>query len=227
MTDQELKDLIASLAVAQKETDKQIKENGKQLKETDKQIKETAEQLKETDKQLKETDKQIALLSKEQKETGQQLKELGRQLGGLGNKFGSFTEGMAFPAMDKILRRRFGMETVASRVKSTRGGDSLELDVLAYSNGAENAAYIVEVKSHLREDGLQQMLDILKRFPNAFPEHADKRLYGILATVDAPDDLKARVLRAGIYLALIHDETFVLQTPDDFQPRCFTEPLLA
>ena len=192
MTDQELRDLIASIAVAQKETDKQIKE--------------TAEQLKNTDKQIN---------------------ELGWQLGGLGNKFGSFTEGMAFPAMDKILRQRFNMETVASRVKSTRGGDSLELDVLAYSNDAANAAYIVEVKSHLREDGLQQMLDILRRFPNAFPEHADKRLYGILAAVDVPDDLKARVLRAGIYLALIYGETFVLQTPDDLQPRCFTEPMLA
>ncbi len=114
------------------------------------------------------------------------------------------------------------METVALRAKSTHGGNSLEVDVLAYSNGSANAVYIVEVKSHLREDGLQQMLNTLAQFPHTFPEHADKRLYGILAVVDVPDALKARVLQAGVYLAMIHDENFILQTPDNFQPRCFS-----
>ena len=35
MTDEELKELVASLAVAQRETDRQLKETGRQLKETD------------------------------------------------------------------------------------------------------------------------------------------------------------------------------------------------
>lgn len=38
MTDQELKDLVASLAVAQRETDTQLKENAKQIKELGQQI---------------------------------------------------------------------------------------------------------------------------------------------------------------------------------------------
>jgi len=38
MTDQELKDLVASLAIANQETDKQMKETAKRIKETDKQI---------------------------------------------------------------------------------------------------------------------------------------------------------------------------------------------
>lgn len=39
MTDQELKDLVASLAVSQAETEKRFKETDKQFKETDKQLK--------------------------------------------------------------------------------------------------------------------------------------------------------------------------------------------
>ena len=39
MTDQELKDLVASLAVSQAETKKRFKETDKQFKETDKQLK--------------------------------------------------------------------------------------------------------------------------------------------------------------------------------------------
>ena len=38
MTDIELKDLVASLAIAQKETDRQLQETDKQLRELGKQI---------------------------------------------------------------------------------------------------------------------------------------------------------------------------------------------
>jgi len=186
MTDEELKALVASLAISQKET--------------------VAAQ-KETDKQLKETSKQ--------------LKELGKQIGGLGNKFGSFTEGMAFPSMKKILREHFGMSAIVTNLWSKHNGRSLELDVLAYSNGSHKIAYIVEVKSHLKEEGLQQMLDILRDFPEFFTDHADKQLYGILAAVNVPDNLRIKVLKSGIYLANIRDEHFELQVPEDFQARNF------
>ena len=188
MTDEELKDLVASLAVAQRETDRQ---------------------LKETDRQLKETDRQLR----------KQLKELGKQIGGLGEKFGGFTEGMALPSMTKILTENFGMEVVTPRVKVRKAGRSLELDVLAYANSECNAAYIVEIKSHLRPDGIEQLKNILEQFRHFFPEHADKALYGILAVVDAPEDLRQEALSAGIFMAGINDEQFKLEVPRNFQPK--------
>lgn len=183
---------------------------GRSQAETDRQLKQTDRHLKQTDRQLKQTDRQ--------------LKELGKQLGGLGDKFGSFTEGMAYPSMRKLLEERFGMNVVAPRVHARRNGHNFELDVLAYSNGGKDEVYVVEVKSHLRDDGLQQMLRILEQFPEFFPEHRDKKLYGILATVDAPDDLEAEVLRHGIYLARIHGDVFELRVPEGFEPRSFQAP---
>ena len=100
---------------------------------------------RETDRRLKEKLDRLAEESKErQRQTDRQLRELGQQIGGLGNKFGSFTEGLALPSMEKILRRRFGVDTVASNVRVSRGDRHLELDVLAYANGEVNAAYVVE-----------------------------------------------------------------------------------
>ena len=197
MTDEELKELVASLAVAQRETDRQLKETDRQLKETDRQ-------LKETDRQLRK-----------------QLKELGKQIGGLGEKFGGFTEGMALPSMTRILTETFGMEVVTPRVKVRKAGRSLELDVLAYANSECNAAYIVEIKSHLRPDGIEQIQNILEQFRHFFPEHADKALYGILAVVDAPDDLRQEALSAGIFMAGINDEQFKLEVPSNFQPKAW------
>jgi hypothetical protein len=128
--------LLAELTTAQKETDRQLKEVSQQQKETELLLKEVSQQQKENAQQQKETDKQ--------------LKELGKQIGGLGAKFGSFTEGLALPSMETILRQRFGMEVVSPSVRASKEGKHLEIDVLAYTNGELNTAYIVEVKSHAR-----------------------------------------------------------------------------
>ncbi len=45
MTDDELKDLVARLAIAQKETDRQLQETGLQLREIDKQLRELGKQI--------------------------------------------------------------------------------------------------------------------------------------------------------------------------------------
>ena len=133
MTDEELKTLVASLAIAQQET---------------------AQQIKETDKQQKETDKQ--------------LKELGKQIGGLGEKFGSFTEGLALPSMTKLLIERFGMEVISPSVRVKKQGENMEIDVLSYANSDINEAYVVEVKSHAREEAIAQLRNILERFRRFF-----------------------------------------------------------
>jgi len=239
MTDEELKELVASIAIAQKETDKQLRETDRHFaemrlvqqenekgfaelrlaqKENEKGFaelrlaqKETDKQLRETDRQLKETDRQLT----------KQLKELGKQIGGLGEKFGGFTEGMAFPSMSKILTEQFGMEVITPRVKARKGGDTLELDVFAYANSERNEAVVVEVKSHLRPEGIGQLRQILTKFRRFFPEHDDKKLYGMLAVVDAPDDLRQEALDEGFYLAGIHDQQFIIETPEGFVPKCW------
>ncbi len=164
---------------------------------------------KETDRQLKELGKQ----------TDRQLKELGKQIGGLGAKFSSFTEGLALPSMETILRQCFGMEVISPSVRVSKEGKHIEIDVLAYSNSDLNTAYIVEVKSHAREDSITQLKSILQRFRTFFPEHKNKQLYGILAAVDMSPELRQKTLQEGFYVARIHDQVFELDTPENFQPQ--------
>lgn len=214
MTDEELKALVASLAIAQKELITAQKETDKKFQETDKQFKETDKKFQETDKQFQETTKQF-------RETDKKLKELAQQIGGLGNKFGSFTEGMAFPAMQKLLTERFGMEAITTNYKVKRQNKLLELDVFAHANGEINQAFVVEVKSHVREEHIEQLLEQLRHLREFLPEHADKKLYGILAGVHIPEQVKQKVLKEGLYLATIHENNFCLQIPETFQARTF------
>jgi hypothetical protein len=199
--------LLAELATSQSELTAAQKETDLQLKETDLQLKEVSRQQKENAQQQKKTDRQ--------------LKELGKQIGGLGAKFGSFTEGLALPSMEKILRQRFGMKVVSPSVRASEDGKHIEIDVLAYTNGNLNTAYIVEVKSHAKEESITQLKSILQRFRTFFPEHKDKQLYGILAAVDMSPELREKTLQEGFYVARIHDQVFELDTPENFQPQSY------
>ncbi|WP_044033874.1 DUF3782 domain-containing protein, partial [Microcystis aeruginosa] len=118
-TSEDVWQILAELATAQAELTAAQKETDKQLKETDIILKEVSQQQKENAQQQKKTDRQ--------------LKELGQQIGGLGAKFGSFTEGLALPSMETILRQRFGMKVVSPSVRASEDGKHLEIDVLAYT----------------------------------------------------------------------------------------------
>lgn len=187
MTDQELRDLVASVVKTQAET---------------------AEQMKVTDRKLQET--------------GMQIKQVGKQIGELGNRFGSFTEGMALPSMEKILREQFGINDISPRRKAFRNGHTLEIDVFAYdSTGEKKDVYLVEIKSRLTEDAIKQMQNTIAEFPKFFRDLADHKIYGIIAAVDIPANLRAEVLKQGFYLARISDDTFRLKVPRGFKAKAF------
>jgi len=197
MTDQELRDFISELSVSTAELRKSQQETEKRQQEAARQI----------------------------EQTGKQIKQVNKQLGELGNKFGSFAEGMALPSMEKILRDHFKMDVVTPRATSRLNGRMIEIDVMAYDNGSRNELYIVEVKSHLTREGIDQILKTIEEFPKFFGAHRDRTVYGIIAAVDIPQNLRAEVLKEGLYLARIHDGAFELLTPKNFKPRAFTAPL--
>jgi hypothetical protein len=66
--------------------------------------------------------------------------------------------------METLLRERFSMEIISPSVRASKNGQHLEIDVLAYANGEINTAYVVEVKSHVREEAIKQLRSILECF---------------------------------------------------------------
>jgi hypothetical protein len=191
MTEQELKELLAEIAKNQAETAALQAE--------------TAAQMKETGRRMAETDKQI--------------KQVNKQLGELGNRLGGFTEGMAWPSMEKLLRQ-FGMNDVGLRRKFLRNGQTLEVDVFGWDNTrTRKEAYAVEVKSRLQKDAIERLLKTLAELPRFFSDLRDYHIYGVIAAVDIPENMRAEVLKRRLYLAQLADETFELLTPPHFKPQ--------
>ena len=63
--------------------------------------------------------------------------------------------------------------------------------------------------------------NIMANFRTFFPEHSDKRVFGIIAAVDMTTELKARVRALGFYTANIREDIFTLDVPDDFQAKAY------
>jgi hypothetical protein len=207
MTDQELKDYIVEIA----------RSVGGLRRESAERQKESAQRQKE----FVDLHKLHEEVAKEQKETARQIKQVNKQLGELGNKFGGFAEGMALPSMEKILLRDLGMTQFSPRHKATLNGRTIEIDVLAYDPVLRKEAYIIEVKSRLDQAGIDRLLKTIAEAPQFIPAIRGLKLYGIIAAVDIPDNVRDKVLKEGLYLARISDGTFTMQVPRGFKPKAF------
>ncbi|MBI4658793.1 MAG: DUF3782 domain-containing protein [Verrucomicrobia bacterium] len=158
-----------------------------------------------------------------QRRTEDTLREVTKQLGGLGNKFGSFTEGLAFASMRRVLTRHFHADEISFRRIVRRNGHEQEFDLIGIANGERQAVYVVEIKSELNEQELQKSLRKLRAFFDYFPIYRGLKLYGIISAVDVRGALADRVLHEGLYLATASDENFKLvKPPRGFKPKVFT-----
>ena len=216
MTDNELKELVASLAIAQKEMTISQKEMNIFQKELSVAQKETFDKVSILQKA---TFEEISAL---QADTWKQIKQVNKQLGELGNKWGTFTEGMALESIKKILLEKFKIQVTSQNYSKRMDGESIEIDVFGYENSLINTAVVVEIKSHLREDAVEQIENTMTNFPKFFPDHADKKLYGIIACVHAPENIKNVLRKKGIYLAVLHDDIFKLYPFKHFTPKDFS-----
>jgi hypothetical protein len=207
----ELREMFSEIARVQAENARYQAETTRQMRERDERME--AESRKR-DRQIAKTDRQIA-------KTDKQVAELRQHIGGLANKFGTYTEAFALPSMQQQLKDRFHIEAFAARVGRDRGGRSYEIDALGYSNTDRNEAFIVEIKSLLKFEGIDQVLRQLDQFFDFFPEHRGKELYGVLAVVDAVKGACEKAREEGLYVARISDGIFRFQVPDDFKPRSF------
>jgi hypothetical protein len=203
---------------------RRVDEEKRRAEDEKRRVEDEKRQAEAEEKRRIDEEKRRIEAEKRQKIADKETKALRELIGGLGNKFGSFTEGMAFPSMEKVLRKRFGMTTVTTRYKTQRDGETIEIDVLGLANGEINTVVVVEVKSHFKERDIEQMIRLMQRFTEFFPEHKGKKLFGIMGFVDGSEETRQMALKAGLYVAHIHDEIFDLDTKTSFTPRDFSQP---
>ncbi|MBA5249962.1 MAG: hypothetical protein FE834_10640 [Gammaproteobacteria bacterium] len=175
MTDQELKDLVASLAI--------------QSKITDKEIANLAIQSEKTDKQLAATDKKLA-------ETGKYIKKMSIELSGIGKTSGEITQEFFFSSLDKT-KQLSGVkfDSIGSNIRIRKAGKEHEMDIFL-ENG--NAVGIVEVKTKVRADDITQLQKTVQNFHQFHPKFKSTKIIPALAGKVFPELLQKQALKQGI-----------------------------
>jgi len=186
MTDDELKALVASLAVSQDRTDEQ-------MKRTDEQIKRTDEQMKRNDRMLTE-----------------KLDRMGITLGNIGQNQGDVAEEFFFQSLIKDNHLgKIHFDDVVKNMEKHRGQLQEEYD-LVMTNG--DAIAVVEVKYKAHKNDLDKLDRKMKHFKQLFPIYRAFKQYGAIAAFHINDDAKEEALRRGYFVLqrsgdLVHTES--------------------
>ncbi len=230
MNDHDLKDLVATtnrtiarLAdLAERADQRRQEEDERRRLEAEHQRQEDERRREESDRRWRELREEWQEeLRASRAEHDRMMRSLNREVARMQQKFGDYSESLAAPALTKVMRDRFHMTEIAQRVQALRNGNAIEIDMVGHANDRVNEVYIAEIKTKLRQDGVDQILEHLRVFPEFFPHHRGKELYGILAAIEAPADMQRQVLKKGIYLMLVSEDACELREPEGFQPRDF------
>jgi hypothetical protein len=221
--------LLAELATAQKETERRFQETDRILKEqsleTDRRLQETDRRLQETDRILKEqsleTDRRLQetdrILKQQSQKTDQQIKQVNQQLGKLGNRLGEFVEWQVRPSVVRLFRERgIDVHELQSDVSVKRIDGGLEIDLLVVN---ETEVVLVEVKSKLTQKDVDEHKERLDKFKRLMPRYQNMRALGAVAGMIVTDEVANYAYRQGLFVLAQSGESMMILNSPEFQPQ--------
>jgi hypothetical protein len=202
-----------------RETEHQFQETERQFQETERQFQENDRKIKEarteTERRIRDAREQT---ERQFRETDRKIQEVSEQIGNLGNRLGEFVEGLVAPALVRLFQARGIQVDGLSRDHSRRNQNlnlAAQIDLLV-TNG--DVCIVVEVKSKLSIDDVNEHLERMNKFKPLFPEYADKKAYGSVAAMVIPDDVAKYAYRKGFFVLAQQGETVVILNDETFKP---------
>ncbi len=208
---EEIKNILKEVALLQKQNEAERKN----MQECDVEMRKSMSEMRESITRIGER------IEAMQTRTDRQIAQVNKQIGEIGNKWGTFTEGLSIASIEKIVKQLFKVTHFSPNAERTVDSEHIEIDALGIANGEIDVAVLVEVKSHLRREDLQQLTKIIHKFPKMYPEYRHKKLYAIMACVYAPKNLRQELRKQGIYLVMPQDNILQVIPFEAFTPKNF------
>jgi len=178
----------------------------------------------ETDRILTEKFQQTdKLLTEKFKETDMQFKETDRKIRELDRLFtsqwGKLVESLVEGDLIKLLKEReIQVESIVPRRKGNKNGQNYEFDLIAI-NGTEMV--IVEVKTTLRPDDIDEFNKKLWNAKTYMPEYHDKIIYGAVAFITADGSSDRMAQNKGFFVIKATGSSSSIVNEPGFKPKPF------
>ena len=191
-----------------------VEELGQEVGRVSHTVEELGQEVGRVSHTVEELGQKLEQVSQENQRVNRQLS---KQLGELGGKWGLFVENMVTPACENLfVSRGIPVHEVTQRTKRRRQGETLEIDVLVTNAGH---VLVVEVKSTLGIEDIQDFVLDLERFKAFFPEHSDRVVYGAVAGIAMDDGADRYAYRQGLFVLAQSGESVAILNGDGFQPK--------
>ncbi|MBL7118246.1 MAG: DUF3782 domain-containing protein [Candidatus Syntrophoarchaeum sp.] len=162
----------------------------------------------ETDREIKEAFK----------ETDKKIKELATLFTG---QWGKLIEALVRPSALKLFQER-GVKVTETyqRLESYRNGSQMEIDILLAN---DREAVVIEVKTTLKVEDVNEFLDNLARFTFFFPRYKGLKIYGAVAGIQIEEGADKFAYRQGLFVLTGSGDTGIVRILNnpEFRPRNF------
>ena len=173
----------------------------------------------EADRRSAEADRRSAEADRRSAEAERGMEELRKSVNSLTTRWGRFVEELVEPAVIKLFRDRgIDVKETYSRARVKRQGLAMEIDILVVD---ETEVVLVECKSRLSQDDVNEFLTKLSQFKQAFPHYHNYQAYGAVAGIEVDEGVDRYAYKKGLFVIKPSGETVEIINDSAFQPRCW------
>ncbi|NEQ30959.1 MAG: hypothetical protein F6K04_08140 [Leptolyngbya sp. SIO4C5] len=173
----------------------------------------------EADRRAEEADRRSAEADRRLERLERIAANTSREVAGLTTRWGQFVENLVEPAVIRLFQARgIDVQETYRPIKSKRAGAQMEIDVFAV-NGA--SAVAIEVKSRLSQRDVDEFVETLSRFKQAFPHYGSYQIYGAVAAIEIDADVDRYAYRRGLFVIQQSGETVEIANGDAFSPAAW------
>jgi len=159
-----------------------------------------------------EYDRRIAKLEKTVAETN-------KAVSALTTRWGRFVEEMVEPAViDLFQQRGIDVKEIHPRMRTRKQGFAMEIDIFAVD---DDVAVLVECKSRLSQDDVDEFMEKLKRFKLSFPHYSSYRVFGAVAGIEINEGIDRYAEKNGLFVIRPSGDSVTIVNPPDFVPSAW------
>ena len=163
----------------------------------------------EADRRAAEADRRMIKLEKTVDRTSKAVEALT-------TRWGRFVEELVEPAVLRLFQEKgIDVKEVHPRARTKRQGFAMEIDILAVD---DTELVLVECKSRLSKDDVDEFVEKLSRFKDSFPHYDNYKAYGAVAGIEINEGIDRYAYRQGLFVIKPSGDGVAIANDDDFKP---------
>ncbi|MFM6058402.1 MAG: DUF3782 domain-containing protein [Microcystis aeruginosa] len=164
-----------------------------------------------------ESDRRAAEAERSMAELKRTVERTSKAVDSLTTRWGRFVEELVELAVLRLFQEKgIDIKEVYPRARVKRQGIAMEIDILGVD---DTDLVVVECKSRLSQDDVDEFIEKLTRFKIAFPHYQNYRAYGAVAGIEINECVDRYAYRKGLFVIKPSGDTVAIINDANFQPN--------